>query len=481
MIRRLHRQAWLSANNGTGGLEYAKICSSTYCHNNIIMFDLSERDVLCTNHHSGRMCGGCEDGFSRAFGSDTCKKCDNAWLVTILLYLILGLLLLLVLYLLKFDVTFGVINGLIFFCNVMGINEELFFNTKISNFSFLHVFISLINLDLGFEICFYDGMSQLAKTGLQFVFPVYLWILILIIIYVRKLYFRRIQTLSSRSALPILATLLLLAYSKVLRTTINAFSLARVKSSNEGSFYVWQPDPNILYLTGTHILLFIVGITLFLCYVLPFAFGLTFPSLMLRSKRLNYFFPLFDCFFAPYKGKYRHWFGLRAFVLIYLSVMEAVIFDFREALLLSSIAAVGLFAVIQSYIRPFKNKIANVLDLAFMGVFLLLSAVALYFNPTTSGYAEVNTAVSVLGSIGFVLFMLVVIYHIYQISKHTKLSMWLIEQYQRALKKKEDFSYFSSPRSTRINTFSMDQNYTKVGDVPSLPEEQFQESLFEHF
>ena len=188
-----------------------------------------------------------------------------------------------ILYLLKLDVTLGVINGQIFFCNVMGINEELFFNTEISMFSFLRVFISLINLDLGFEICFYDGMTQLAKTGLQFVFPIYLWLLMLIIVYVRKHYFQS-KKLSSRSALPILATLLLLTYSKVLRAIVNALSLATVESSNKGSIYVWQPDPNINYLTGTHIFLFIVGILFFVCYVLPFAFGLTFPSLVLRSQ-----------------------------------------------------------------------------------------------------------------------------------------------------------------------------------------------------
>jgi len=474
MVKRLYHQAWLSAKDGD--IEYAQICSTTYCHSDLITFDLNQEDILCINNHSGRLCGECEDGLSKVFGSDTCKKCSNAWLVTIILYLVLGLLLLLVLYLLKFDVTFGVINGLIFFCNVMGINEQLFFNTEISKFSFLRVFISVINLDLGFEICFYDGMSQLAKTGLQFVFPVYVWILMLIIIYGRKLYFRA-RNLSSRSALPILATLLLLTYSKVLRSIISAFSLARVKSSNEGSIYVWQPDPNIEYYTGYHILLFIAGVIFFIGYVLPFACSLTFPSLVLRFKRLNYFFPLFDCFFAPYKTKYRHWFGLRAFVLIYLSVMEAVIFDFREALLLSSIAVVGLFAVIQSYIQPFKNKIANVLDLAFMGVFLLMSAIALYFNPTTHGYDEVNTAVTVLGSIGFVLFVLVVIYHIYQISKHTKVCMWLMEQYQITMANIESFLP-SKPK--RQNTYSLNDSYVKVGDLPVLPEEQYQESLLEH-
>ena len=105
------------------------------------------------------MCGGCEDDFSRVFDSDTCKKCDNAWLATIiLLYAILGIVLVLILLILKFSVTMGTINGLIFFCNVMSINEQLFFNIEISRFSFLRVFIPLINLDLGFEICFYNGI-----------------------------------------------------------------------------------------------------------------------------------------------------------------------------------------------------------------------------------------------------------------------------------------------------------------------------------
>ena len=127
----------------------------------------------------------------------------------IVLYAILGI----VRFLFKFSVT--LYRNHQWISNVMSINEQLFFNTQISRFSILRVFISLINLDLGFEICFYDGMSQLAKTGLQFLFPVYLWLFMLIITYVGKLYFC-VHKLSSYSALPVLGTLILLAYSKLL-------------------------------------------------------------------------------------------------------------------------------------------------------------------------------------------------------------------------------------------------------------------------
>ena len=42
-----------------------------YCNEDLISFSLNEENVLCISHHSGRVCGGCEDGFSRVFDSDT--------------------------------------------------------------------------------------------------------------------------------------------------------------------------------------------------------------------------------------------------------------------------------------------------------------------------------------------------------------------------------------------------------------------------
>jgi len=46
--------------------------------------------------------------------------------------------------------------------------------SKVSSDGFLFIFISLLNLELGFPLCFFNGMNEIAKVGLQFVFPSYL-------------------------------------------------------------------------------------------------------------------------------------------------------------------------------------------------------------------------------------------------------------------------------------------------------------------
>ncbi|XP_065914891.1 uncharacterized protein [Dysidea avara] len=476
-ITRHRRRAWLSVVGGD--LQYARICSPTFCNEDLISFSLSEEDldVLCTNHHSGRVCGGCEDGFSRVFGSDTCKKCDNAWLATIVLYAILGVVLVVILFLFNFNVTLGTINGLIFFCNVMSMNEQLFFNTEISRFSFLRVFISLINLDLGFEICFYDGMSQLVKTGLQFVFPVYLWLLMLIIIYTGKFYFRA-HKLSSYSAVPVLSTLILLAYSKLLRSTISVFAFDRIQSSEYGSIVAWQPDPTVEYFTGGHIVLFLVGTFFLLVFIIPFVIFFIFPSIILRSKRLSYFFPIFDCYFAPYKVKYRYWFGLRALLLLFLSGMEAIIFTYKETFLLSSIAIVGCFTIVQASFHPFKDKLINFLDLIFMSIFLLLATVTLYLYPSTEGYDEVSIVVKVLGSLSFVFFCLIVLYHSYHITRHTRWNMYLTDIIWNEVNNSSvPYHFLSSQNSSQSDISQRDHNYRKLESIP--PHARFRESLLE--
>ena len=50
------------------------------------------------------------------------------------------------------------------------------------NVAIIQVLVSLLNLELGFPLCFYDGMTPAGKTGFQFVLPVYLWSIVLSLI-----------------------------------------------------------------------------------------------------------------------------------------------------------------------------------------------------------------------------------------------------------------------------------------------------------
>ena len=420
IIYRENMQSWLSVVNGK--VEYIESCLPVYCNDITRDYSLTDYDILCDNNHGGRACGGCIDDYGRVFGSNSCRRCSNAWLATILLYAILGIILVVILYLLKLTVTMGTINGLIFFCNAISINEQLFFNTENSHFLFLRVFISLINLDLGFQMCFYHEMSEIAKTGLQFVFPVYLWLLIAIIIVIGKYYFH--NHLLLHSPVPVLATLILLSYSKLLRTTVSVFTSVTIqytsKESNFSSLHqltAWQPDPNVEYLHDGHIVLFLIALVFLLLFIMPFALAMTFPTVVLRSKRASRLFPLLDCFYAPYKDKYRYWFGVRIIMLTFLSAMEAIIVLNREALLLSGIFVVAAFITLQAYIHPFKNTLVSILDLIFMELFVALSLISLYLYPK---YDSVNIAVNVFGYTAFLVFCLVLVYHIHNIFKYTR-------------------------------------------------------------
>ena len=132
--------------------------------------------------------------------------------------------------------------------------------------------------------------------------------------------------------------------------TVSIFSVDQVSSSNGDFINVWLPDPNIEYFTGGHIVLFLIAFLFLLFFILPFVLCFIFLRLVLWSRRLSYW--MLDCFLAPYKDKYRYWFGLRALVLLYLLAMEAIIFSSREAL---SIAVFGFFALLQAYLEKYTG------------------------------------------------------------------------------------------------------------------------------
>ena len=80
----------------------------------------------------------------------------------------LGPLLVAILMILNLTVSAGTINGLIFYANVIRAQHTMFFVPEIAN-SFLNKFIAWLNLDLGIESCFYDGLDAFTKTWLAIV------------------------------------------------------------------------------------------------------------------------------------------------------------------------------------------------------------------------------------------------------------------------------------------------------------------------
>ena len=110
---------------------------------------------------------------------------------------------------LNLTVSTGTLNGLIFYANIIRASQAVFFPPEIGS-SFLSIFIAWLNLDLGIETCFYDGLDAYAKILLQFVFPLYIWLMVITII-VASHYSSTASKIFGNNAVQVLATLFLLS------------------------------------------------------------------------------------------------------------------------------------------------------------------------------------------------------------------------------------------------------------------------------
>ena len=206
----LHK--WLG-NSPTGGYAYAS-CILDYCKVGTKIISDGDIDSQCEPEYNrtGRLCGACRSNMSIVFGSNACRPCSSAYLASIIMYGVLGIVLVLAISFLGFSISEGYLNSLLFYCNVISFYSSFFAPNSSLGF-FLTKFV---NLSMGFELCYYDGMDTLAKFCIQLLFPAYLFFIMLVIIILAK-YSSKISN-SGFSAAKTFSTLLLLCYSSVSET-----------------------------------------------------------------------------------------------------------------------------------------------------------------------------------------------------------------------------------------------------------------------
>ena len=115
-----------------------------------------------------------------SLGTNMCLSCKNSSaLGLITFFIIAGVFLVVSIKAFNLTVSQGTINGLIFYANIVWAYQDVLFPKKANSlwFFIMRVFIAWLNLDFGFKICFVKGMSGYAKTWMQSMFPIYIWII----------------------------------------------------------------------------------------------------------------------------------------------------------------------------------------------------------------------------------------------------------------------------------------------------------------
>jgi len=205
-----HKTTGRNSTNKSGVVLVHPNCPLHYCVSTPNNINLVENpDKQCTFNHSGTLCGACQLKYSLLLGTSACKHCSNDYyLILLLAFSVAGIALLALLFVCNLTVTEGTTGGLIFYANIIWVNRVVFFPPGTMNI--LTVFLAWVSLDLGIETCFYQGMDMYAKTWLQFAFPIYLWGISGLLIFLSN-WFIAILRLLGGKPVHVLSTLFLLA------------------------------------------------------------------------------------------------------------------------------------------------------------------------------------------------------------------------------------------------------------------------------
>ena len=396
---------WLG-NSPTGGYAYAS-CILDYCKVGTKIISDGDIDSQCEPEYNrvGLLCASCRSNMSVVFGSNACRPCSSAYLASVIAYGVIGIVLVLAISFLGFSISEGYLNSLLFYCNVTSFYLSFF----APNSSLGFLLVKLVNLSMGFELCFYDGMDTLAKVGIQLLFPAYLFFIMLVIIILAK-YSSKISN-AGFSAAKTFSTLLLLCYSSVGETCILILAWKTFDHGLNGTY--WYADPTIQYGEGFHGLLVFVAVILILVYILPFSIGLLLPPLILRTRLNIMLKPLLDAFWNPFKPKFRFWLGIRAILRI-IPLYLAVLPPFPTNCILL-IAFIVTLLFVHSCCQPYEGKVQNVLDSFFYLSLIFLTAGVLYFSLESPDNLVTDDYIAFLGAVNtfsYLAFIFIVTLHI---------------------------------------------------------------------
>ena len=383
--------------------------------------DFLDSDEQCQYNRTGVLCGSCPEGWSMVLGSSDCRECSSVWLLLIIPFLLAGLLLVVVIQFLNLTVREGTICGLIFYANILQ-DYSVVLLSKYHPIPvltpILQVFLSWLNLDLGITTCFYNGMEAFGKTMLLFVFPIYIWLISGIIVFLSSR-FSSFAGLVGENATKVLSTLILLSYSKMLRIAVGILHLkilkVHVDSSTSWTEARWAVDGNIPYFdTQTHLVLFVLAIVS-IVLLLPFSLYLLCIQVVTKFKVLSWIDkklkPFFDTYTGPFKDKARFWTGLLLFVRMLLLIVGTL--DYKNSVIpFYIIIATCLFLLAFMFILGgvYKKNNLNILEL-----FFILNICVIFLINTYEGGSDIWISIvsHLLLSLVLLSFLGIIGYHTY--------------------------------------------------------------------
>ncbi|XP_064406169.1 uncharacterized protein LOC135351157 [Halichondria panicea] len=432
-----------SDSETVSGFIHFNYCPLWYCNNKTVInvnetyFDQNSQ----CHEREGILCGACLKQHSLAIASSRCLRCDNIsrsyFPLLALATLAITALVLLFMLCCNVTITDGTVSGFLFYSSLFNINIKLFLRVS-KRYAYLAEFFAWMNLDIGLTTCFYDGFDAFWQAILNFFIPVFIWCILGLIIFATSKS-SRITELVGDNPVKVLATLVLISYTKILQTEVAVFSCSSIEFRTNSSKilkYYWLPDGNVPCWQGKHLALVVIGVLFGIATVLYTLMLLFIQPLQRYShvrglKWVAKLKPFFDAYTSPHviKHRYRFWTGLLLLCRMINSISFAL-FSHQNTYKHYGIEVILICFLITSLLGCFggvyKNKWLYALNSSFYFNLTLLSFVTFYSltkNSSSKNSANIiqEIATSISLGIAFVTFLFILSYHVYKRLKKTGL------------------------------------------------------------
>ncbi len=384
-----HYQNSSNPNSTYLGLILYPYCPPDYCQNpdgiETVAVSLKNPDAQCRENHGGLLCGACKGNTSLKLHSMKCADCsDNYAFVVIIAMFVLGILFIAFLSLVQFTVSSGTVHGILFYANILSAKNTRFgVHNEDDIIKFLDIFIGWVNLDFGMNICFYDGLNQLQYISWQFVFPLYLCAIVLVISIICHYSIKASKFFAKiHDPVAVFETVVLFSYSKFIRNIIDIVTPAHLEYPSNNTSTVWLRDGTVPFGTGGHTVLVIIAVILGLIMILGTT--VTFLSQWLyKSETISKLFSRYyitaslNTYHAAFKPESRYWVSLCNMLRWVLMLTFALDEGFHFSLLAICTVCTLLLSIISVSGGIYNSRWLDLLEVSFI-VNLLLYYVGVY-------------------------------------------------------------------------------------------------------
>ena len=385
----------------------------------------------------------CRPGQGLSLGSSRCIECPKNWhrdlIGIVIAAFIAGIALVIFMLALNMTVAVGTLNGILFYANIVAANADTYF-LSLKETDFVNVFISWLNLDIGFDVCFNDSNDViLYKALLQLAFPAYIIILVIIVIVASECSSKFAKIVGKGNPVAVLATLILLSYAKFFNAILTSFLLLYLQpahgsrnvdvtrlrnfltqdvgQSNDSDF---KAAVYFLFIFSIFILLLCIIFTVLVFswqWLLRYQDKIIFKWVRYQKLRL-----FLEPYHVPYTAKYRYWTGLLLFVRALLYLISLLNFSLDPRVdLMAVIFIVGGLILLKGVTakRVYKNWPLDVMETAIYFNLVAFSAFT-WYNLDFRGnqVAVAYTTVMII----FILLLGVVVFHVLRYTRLYKLS-----------------------------------------------------------